>query len=132
MSNEESVSKPSSHEPSLHSGRYVQEAPARHLRSSGESAATSVPVRKDPPTSTPEAKSKDPFGSFYCNRLRRKPHVFCKTYKRTKPSSTEPSTFVFFSSFYSFHHFSNIEGKLALFKLSYPPGCWVVHLTAFA
>ncbi|KAK9967726.1 hypothetical protein ABG768_002103 [Culter alburnus] len=90
VSNEESVSKPSSHEPSLHSGRYVQEAPARHLRSSRERATKSVPVRKDPPTSPPEAKSKDPFGSFYCNRLRRKPHVFCKTYKRTKPSSTEP------------------------------------------
>ncbi|XP_050951384.1 sentrin-specific protease 7b isoform X3 [Labeo rohita] len=88
--NEESVSKPSNHEPSLRSGRSLQEAPARHLRASGERAATSVPVRKDPLTSPPEAKSKDPFGSFYSNRLRRKPPVYCKTYKRSKPSSTEP------------------------------------------
>lgn len=89
VSNEESVSKPSNHESNLHSGRDVQEAPARHLRSSGERAATSVPVRKDPLIPSTEAKSKDPFGSVYSNRLRRKPH-FCKTYKRTKPSSTEP------------------------------------------
>ncbi|XP_016362969.1 sentrin-specific protease 7-like isoform X2 [Sinocyclocheilus anshuiensis] len=88
--NEQSVSKLSNHEPSLRSGRSLQEAPARHLRTSGERAATSVPVRKDPLTSPPEAKSKDPFGSFYSNRLRRKPPVFYKTYKRSKPSSTEP------------------------------------------
>uniref|UniRef100_A0A672TEH9 Sentrin-specific protease 7-like n=1 Tax=Sinocyclocheilus grahami TaxID=75366 RepID=A0A672TEH9_SINGR len=88
--NEESVSKPSNHEPSLRSGLSLQEAPARHLRASGERAAISVPVRKDLLTSPPETKSKDPFGSFYSNRLRRKPQVFCKTYKRSKPSSTEP------------------------------------------
>ncbi|KAF4097872.1 sentrin-specific protease 7b isoform X2 [Onychostoma macrolepis] len=88
--NKESVSKPSNHEPSLCSGRSLQEAPDRYLRTSGERAATSVPVRKDPLTFLPEAKSKDPFGSSYCNRLRRKPQVFCKTYKRSKPSSTEP------------------------------------------
>uniref|UniRef100_A0A8C2AI81 SUMO specific peptidase 7b n=1 Tax=Cyprinus carpio TaxID=7962 RepID=A0A8C2AI81_CYPCA len=88
--NEQSVSKLSNHEPSLRSGRSLQEAPARHLRTSGERVATSVPVRKDLLTSPPENKSKDPFGSFYNNRLRRKPPVFCKTYKRSKPSSTEP------------------------------------------
>ncbi|XP_067272287.1 sentrin-specific protease 7b isoform X2 [Pseudorasbora parva] len=87
VSNEESVSKPSNHESNLHSGHHVQEA--RHLRSSEERAATSVPVRKDPLVPPTEAKSKDPFGSVYSNRLRRKPN-FCKTYKRTKPSSTEP------------------------------------------
>ncbi|XP_042604682.1 sentrin-specific protease 7b isoform X2 [Cyprinus carpio] len=88
--NEQSVSKLSNHEPSLRSGRSLQEAPARHLRTSGERVATSVPDRKDLLTSPPENKSKDPFGSFYNNRLRRKPPVFCKTYKRSKPSSTEP------------------------------------------
>ncbi|XP_052446615.1 sentrin-specific protease 7b isoform X1 [Carassius gibelio] len=88
--NEQSVSKLSNHEPSLRSGRSLQEAPARHPRTSGERVATSVPVRKDILTSPPEAKSKDPFGSFYSNRLRRKPPVFYKTYKRSKPSSTEP------------------------------------------
>ncbi|KAL1247048.1 hypothetical protein QQF64_034414 [Cirrhinus molitorella] len=88
--NEESVSKPSSNEPSLRSGHSLQEAPARHLKASGERAATSVPVRKDTLTSPPEAKSKDIFGSFYSNKLRRKPPVSYKTYKRSKPSSTEP------------------------------------------
>ncbi|XP_042568404.1 sentrin-specific protease 7-like [Cyprinus carpio] len=87
--NKKSVSKPSNHEPSLRSGRSLQEAPARHMRASGERAAISVPVRKDLLTSPPEAKSKDPFGSFYNNRLRRMPQVFCKTYKKSKPSSTE-------------------------------------------
>ncbi|XP_056125693.1 sentrin-specific protease 7b isoform X2 [Rhinichthys klamathensis goyatoka] len=90
VSNEESVSKPSNHGSSLHSGHNVQEARTRHLRSSGERATTSVPVKKDLLISPPEAKSKDPFGSVYSNRLRRKPHGFCATYKRTKPRSTEP------------------------------------------
>lgn len=83
---EKAVSKPFNH-----SGLHVQEAPARHLRTSEERAASSVPVRKDPLTSeTAENKSKDPFASFYSSKLRRKPQSFCKTYKRTKPSSTEP------------------------------------------
>ncbi|XP_043078365.1 sentrin-specific protease 7b [Puntigrus tetrazona] len=86
--NEEST--PSNHEPSLHSYRSLQEAPARHVRTSGERAATSVPVREGPLAFPPEAKSKDPFGSFYSNKFGRKPRVFCKTYKRSKPSSTEP------------------------------------------
>ncbi|XP_056304112.1 sentrin-specific protease 7b isoform X2 [Danio aesculapii] len=83
---EEAVSKPSNH-----SGLHVQEAPAMRLRTAEEKAAPSVPVRKDPLTSeTAEKKSKDPFESFYSSKLRRKPQSFCKTYKRTKPSSTEP------------------------------------------
>ncbi|XP_051550809.1 sentrin-specific protease 7b isoform X1 [Myxocyprinus asiaticus] len=89
--NKDSVCTMSSHEIKSRSGYYVQEeeAPAKHLRTSGERAAPSVPVRRDPLTSPPEAKSKDPFESSN-SILKRKPKLYCRTYKKTKPSSTEP------------------------------------------
>ncbi|XP_065115766.1 sentrin-specific protease 7b isoform X2 [Paramisgurnus dabryanus] len=90
VSNEVSTFKPSNHEAKSSAGRHAQEEDSG-LRTSKERAALPpLPVRKDPLVSPPGAKSDDPFTSFYKNRLTRKSRVFGKTYKRTKPSSTEP------------------------------------------
>nr|XP_055074050.1 sentrin-specific protease 7b isoform X2 [Misgurnus anguillicaudatus] len=90
VSNEVSTFKPSNHEAKSSAGRHAQEEESG-LRTSKERAALPpVPVRKDPLVSSPGAKSEDPFTSFYKNRLSRKSRVLVKTYKRTKPSSTEP------------------------------------------
>ncbi|XP_056615450.1 sentrin-specific protease 7b [Triplophysa dalaica] len=87
VSNEESTFKLSNLE--SRSERHVQEEQPG-LRTSGEKAALPVPVRKDPLVSPSSSKSEDPFKSFYENRLSRRPRLFDKTYKRAKPSSTEP------------------------------------------
>lgn len=87
VSNEESTFKQSNRKAESRSDRHVQkEQPC--LRTPGEKA---VPAKKDPLVSPSSSKSEDPFKSFYKNRLSRKPRLFYKTYKRAKPSSTEPS-----------------------------------------
>lgn len=110
-SDEESTFKPSNHKVTSCSDRHVQEEQPC-LRTSGEKAALPVPARKDPLVSSSGSKSEDPFKSFYNNRLSRKSRLFCKTYKRAKPSSTEPSMcdlfcffLVFIPSFTSIAHF---------------------------
>lgn len=112
VSNEDSTFNLSNYE--SRSERHVQEEQPG-LRTSGEKAAPPVPVRKDPLVSPSSSKSEDPFKSFYENRLSRRPRLFDKTYKRAKPSSTEPSmcdlfcfSLAFILSFIPlvFHHFS--------------------------